>query len=959
MTTDYHAKYWANLLIAQSDTTSDITSAIAQAKVDLNPHQVEAASFALGSPLSNGVILADEVGLGKTIEAGLVLLQLWSRRQRRLLIIAPATLRRQWASELAEKFGLPAKVLDVDAYKTGGNPFDDQAGVLICSYHFAAQHQTDVKMVAWDRIVFDEAHQLRNVWKKQSQRAKVLASATRHAQKLLLTATPLQNSLMELYGLVQFIDEHVFGDEKTFRAGFSKIGVDDASILALKERLNPVVKRTLRRQVREYVKFTSRVPITQDFIPTEDESALYDLVSEYLQREDAYALPKGQRSLMTLILRKILASSPVAIGATLLGMAERLERDANSAGALGKVALDLEIDEDYDGELEPGADVPTSGGRVWQDPKTLAELEGRRIEAAELRRFAELAFSVRRDAKAKALLEVLPKALEQATGRGARRKAVIFTESKRTQRHLVEMLEANGYAGEVLTINGPNTEALSQELYGTWRQRRLEAGLPVANRAADTKSAIVEAFRDGYTILVATEAAAEGLNLQFCSLVINYDLPWNPQRIEQRIGRCHRYGQQHDVVVVNFLNRSNAADQRVFELLDEKFKLFSGVFGASDEVLGALASGLDLEKRIADVYQRCRTAEQIDREFDRLRAELEAEIGSRMDSTRATLLEDFDDEVLERLDVEFAERRRALDARQEALWRLTRHETLRDGPSSVVFDDDELVFEVTQGIQLEGLDDPIRGRHALDWSMAEARDAEFYHHATPLAETIIRRAAGRKLEPARLVFYYGDHQGRIGALEPLKGKTGHLAVQRVAYDSADSVVELVLTGVTETGETVDAGQLARMFGLPKAELRNGGGASRDSLGSSMADAVRAFEHGQRERLEALLDEESSKLDRWAEDLKQGLELEIRELDRDLKEATKQARQTTGLGLQEKLLVQRQKQDLERRRSRKRRELFDQQDEIDSRRDELLSGVEAKLSAQVTVEEIFVAEWELF
>jgi superfamily II DNA/RNA helicase len=122
--------------------------------------------------------------------------------------------------------------------------------------------------------------------------------------------------------------------------------------------------------------------------------------------------------------------------------------------------------------------------------------------------------------------------------------------------------------------------------------------------------------------MIATEAGAEGINLQFCSLVVNYDLPWNPQRIEQRIGRCHRYGQKCDVVVVNFLNKKNAADQRVYELLDEKFKLFSGVFGASDEVLGSIESGVDFEKRIADIYQECRTPQQIEFNFNQLQAEL-------------------------------------------------------------------------------------------------------------------------------------------------------------------------------------------------------------------------------------------------------------------------------------------------------------------------------------------------
>src|SRR5438045_819294 len=154
------------------------------------------------------------------------------------------------------------------------------------------------------------------------------------------------------------------------------------------------------------------------------------------------------------------------------------------------------------------------------------------------------------------------------------------------------------------------------------------------NKAVDLRAALVEHFRDRADILIATEAAAEGVNLQFCALVVNYDLPWNPQRIEQRIGRCHRYGQKHDVVVVNFFNQTNAADQRVFQLLSEKFLLFEGVFGASDEVLGAIESGVDFEKRIADIYQRCRTPEEINASFDELQRELNQQIDEAMTRTR-------------------------------------------------------------------------------------------------------------------------------------------------------------------------------------------------------------------------------------------------------------------------------------------------------------------------------------
>ena len=146
-----------------------------------------------------------------------------------------------------------------------------------------------------------------------------------------------------------------------------------------------------------------------------------------------------------------------------------------------------------------------------------------------------------------------------------------------------------------------------------WVSNRIAWSLmfPYRRLVLRTNRAIVEEFRDRATLMISTEAGAEGINLQFASLVVNYDLPWNPQRIEQRIGRCHRYGQQHDVVVVNFINRRNEADLRVFQLLSEKFQLFDGVFGASDEVLGALESGVDIERRIAQVYQECRSTDEI------------------------------------------------------------------------------------------------------------------------------------------------------------------------------------------------------------------------------------------------------------------------------------------------------------------------------------------------------------
>src|SRR4029077_19184287 len=208
-------------------------------------------------------------------------------------------------------------------------------------------------------------------------------------------------------------------------------------------------------------------------------------------------------------------------------------------------------------------------------------------------------------------LTALQTGFAKAATLGAADKAVIFTESRRTQDYLVRLLSEAGYEDQIVLFNGSNSDPASKAIYQDWKARRAGSDLITGSPSADMRAALVERFRTSAKIMIATEAAAEGINLQFCSMVVNYDLPWNPQRIEQRIGRCHRYGQKHDVVVVNFLNKKNAADQRVYQLLDEKFKLFTGVFGASDEVLGSIGSGIDFEKRIGDIYQKCRTGEQI------------------------------------------------------------------------------------------------------------------------------------------------------------------------------------------------------------------------------------------------------------------------------------------------------------------------------------------------------------
>ena len=795
------------------------------------------------------------------------------------------------------------------------------------SYPFAARHADLVRRVPWDLVVFDEAHRLRNVWRTDSKQAAALKAATAHATKLLLTATPLQNSLLELYGLVSVLDDHAFGDLASFRVQY--VGATDpaARDAALRERLAPYVVRTLRRQVLEYVRFTRRVPLTQSFTPTPAEQALYDDVSDYLQRDALHALPSGQRALMTLVLRKLLASSTFAIAATLRRLAERLDEEPIEAGG----------DFEAIGDLAEEWDVDTT----QEDAPPLSLEEERRV----LQGLAAQAGAISTNAKGESLIRALPIAFERAAALGAARKAVVFTESRRTQRYLFELLEANGYAGDVICINGDNRDFGAGQIYAEWRDRHEGTSRVSGSRAADIKAALVEAFRDRGTILLATESAAEGVNLQFCSLVVNYDLPWNPQRVEQRIGRCHRYGQKHDVVVVNFLNEGNAADRRVFELLSEKFELFDGVFGASDEVLGALSSGVDLERRIAEVYRDGRTNAEIEAAFDRLQADLDDQIQVRMSETRAAVIDHFDQEVHDRLRVHHDEAQAALDERARDLLRLTRHEL--DGKAQFAPDAPAFDYAASQA---------LGGRYSLDWRAADRDDATFYHADHPLATALIQRAAERPLEAHRLSLDLNRHPVRLSALEGLRGRSGWLvcAVLRVSAKAEDEFV--LLAGTVDGEGSLDEERCSLLLEV----------SAIDDLGparSTPPDVQAALETTIRDRLDRvdarnaqLYEEEAAKLDRWAEDLKVGLEAELKELDREIREAGRAAR--AAVSLREKLDAQKRVRSLERRRAEKRRSLYDAQDDVDRQRDALILGIENQLDRTHATQLVFEIAWNL-
>ena len=969
MWTPYHTQYLAYELTRRlsADNAEKLSQSLINATVDLNPHQVEAALFAFNSPLSKGAVLADEVGLGKTIEAGLIVSQLWAERKRRILCIVPASLRKQWNRELAEKFFIDSLILETATYKRAEksgspNPFAADDVVVICSYEFAKRRIADVQAVPWDLVVIDEAHRLRNVYKKSNKIARAIRDAVGARPKVLLTATPLQNSLMELYGLTSFVDPHLFGSEETFREQFVRLAEnEDGTYQSLKSRIAGVCQRTLRRQVREYVRYTDRMSITQDFTPTADELRLYESVSAYLQKPQLFALPSGQRKLITLILRKILASSSFAISATLGTMIERLEAEQSAldggetpvAQLFGQdVEHAAEVEEEWTGAEDDAPPPANDSGGLSEVEQQRATLRAIRQEVADLKSYRALADSISANAKGMALLTALRKGFEKQAELGAPQKALIFTESRRTQAYLVKLLSDNGYLGQVVTFNGTNTDPDSKAVYNDWLKRHEGQDVMSGSPTADMRSALVDEFRDRKSIMVATESAAEGVNLQFCNLVVNYDLPWNPQRIEQRIGRCHRYGQKHDVVVVNFLNRKNEADQRVFQLLSEKFRLFDGVFGASDEVLGALESGVDFEKRINDIYQSCRTTAEINAAFDQLQAQLEEQIEAGMNDARSKLLENFDEEVTRRLRVRDEQTRHQLDRLAEALWRLTRGE-LGDGAS---FDHVGHAFDLLRPPERIPAGEAPLSRYRLVIDRNGAGDVH-YRLGHPLAQHLVREAKGRQLESRLLNFDYGRYEGgRITLVEKLVGKSGWLRFSLLSVTALDTEDHLLLAGVCDDGSTLDADTCHKLLSVPadvgdlmdvpppvEQTLRDAAAAARAEVLDTSANRNRAY-----------FDAECAKLDNWAEDLRDNLERELKELDKEIKSLKKQA--TAEPDLDAKVALRRQTADREKLRNEKRRSLFDAHDRIEADKDRLIAEIEAKLRQNIEHRDVFTIRW---
>lgn len=927
------AKYLYSMLdLKQSGNTVDrIGTTLFNSHIKLTPHQIEAALFAFKSPLNKGCILADEVGLGKTIEAGIVLAQLWSEHKRRILIVAPASLVRQWASELFDKFNLPSVIMDRKQYnllKRQGyaNPFVIKDKIIICSYQMCAASQDDVRLADFNLCVIDEAHKLRNVWTGKNVTSQAIKFALADTKKMLLTATPIQNNVMDLYGLTTLIDDNIFGDYQIYREKYYRNYAEN--LLELRGRLGNFTHRTLREQVQPYIRFTKRIPKTFHFTQTPDEIKVYEEIRKLLLNsdEESYLIPNKQKHLLLLILCKLMGSSVHSIVYTLEIMKNRLVTLLNTGvdNGLDEIITDdiLESDDSVEDVVEP----------VKIDTEKLKK------EINNLTNIIQLAQKVTVESKYLALRDAMGYGITFLKELNANEKVLIFTESRRTQNYLYESLIADGY-DEVLLFNGSNNDEISLRIYEEWCKKPENQDKLNNSKSINMRQAIIDYFKTKGKILIATGAGAEGLNLQFCSMVINYDLPWNPQVVEQRIGRCHRFGQEHDVVVINFISSSNVVEQRIFELLSSKFRVFNEIFGSSDSILGTLEDGIDLQKAIVDIYTKCRTVEEINSAFDSIQEQYKEVIDESMRKTKQDLLDNFDEDLQAYFADVLDSTKASISKIEQLFWELTKIVLF----NKAKFDEDNRTF-VYNGdcYALASQEGPY-----IDYNMVST-----------LGKNVMQAASTIQQDEGHIVFDITNYPYQITNIQELKGKRGYISFNRITIDSFEREEYVFFTGFLEDGTQLDEDTLSKMFRLSTVEYQ------AETIDTQIRDRLTAdaTQYGRKliieseERNNQLLNDEIARINKWAEDKIESVQLRVEMMRNERKNLQKQS------DIAESAYERRQLEEEISKLSKKIKmawlELADAEDEIEEQRKKMIKKLRDQMMKSSNMSTVFIASFEI-
>ncbi|CCQ37077.1 ATP-dependent helicase [Natronomonas moolapensis 8.8.11] len=538
------------LQAGQPDSELRSLKQLDEESVKLLEHQVDAAYRALFE-MDGKALLADEVGLGKTIEVGMILKEMHFREtDDSVLVLTPAQLAKQWQGELLEKFGLEF-VCNYDDEFRGFDKHDH----IIASIDTAKsdRHRATVLNRDWDVLVLDEAHYVKN---EETDRYDLIDDLS-YQYAFFLTATPIQNELTDLYNVVSLLRPGLFGTRDVFHHYF--VDSNQETLVnreELQDRLHKVMIRNRRADTD--IDFTNRNIDTRTFDPSPEERELYQAVSDYVR--GAYSEDQGQK-LVLMLLQKEVVSSPAALKATI------------------EKRLDDQSELTHTEELETILDLIEEIETVTKQEKLLSIVE-------EARDHVEMG------------------------------RVIVFTQFRATQREILDRLTEEGYT--VHSFHGGHS---SQE-----------------------KEQIVKNFEEEGGVLVSTDAMSEGRNLQFCNIMVNYDLPWNPMRVEQRIGRIHRIGQKRDVYVFNMALK-DTVEEYVLERLYHKIDLFQQSVGELSSILTRLEeSGTTFEDEIFERLVAADSERDLENDFDAMAVDLQEqrELAEKLEEFNSGVFEGFD-----------------------------------------------------------------------------------------------------------------------------------------------------------------------------------------------------------------------------------------------------------------------------------------------------------------------------
>lgn len=516
---------------------------ISSSNMEIYPHQIASATFGLKrfndfanfSSFStenkkSGVILCDEGGLGKTYTAMMIIATRYNMGDNKILVVVPNQLTFEWVEIFENSFNVPYTLLK-DKEQMQDFVYSGEE-VVITTFTMAKEYAEYFESLDFEIVVVDEAHKLKS-GRAESLLYDCLKNISKNAFKVLLTATPIQNSILDIYNLAMLIDDNLFEDEDSFYKRYYR---REENYEELAKKIRQIAFRTLRREIAQYVKIPDRIGISLEYEYTDAELKLYKLLESYLALEEKVAFPKMDKYDLTLMMTKAFSSSKDAFLKLLNGVQSRL-----TDGEKDKIYIDEMI---------------------------------------------KLCEKQNNSAKIEMLDEVLNKVLKELKSKKLNEKIIIFTKYRATLEYLFNHLNKGKYKDKVLTFDSKNSDI-------------------------DIKEKFKSEYNNEYKILITTDLASEGFNFNFASSVINYDLPYNILKIEQRVNRVHRMGQQGESIVINFFNHQNFYDVRILELIKKRVLQFNIIMGSSDNFIGEFLSiGECFEK-----LENLKTFNEISNEF--------------------------------------------------------------------------------------------------------------------------------------------------------------------------------------------------------------------------------------------------------------------------------------------------------------------------------------------------------